>query len=430
MPSWASSLGYRIRRSDYVANTAKLTAGTTLAHTINIAAAPILTRLYHPDEYGFAAMFAAIVGVLGLTAALRYDFAIVVAESDDQAAVIRGLCLRLGAIVSASVAGALALVALFVSWPGAYVFGVAVFLLPLSIFVTSVVLTLTSWSNRQRLYSLIAHSRLTGAVVSAVIAVGASVAFGSNAVGLILGTLLGAGSAAGVLSRGLTSRPGSPKVTDGSVRRWWTTAKTFRQFPQYNLWITLLDQLTSALPILLFTRLFSPTVAAYYALANNALRVPGALIGVSVSQVFYERAARLRAAPSQLRRLVMQTAAGLFLLSAVPLIVVILVGPTLFGVVFGEVWKQSGEFARYLVIVIMLTLITSPISTLPTVLNKQHIHLVLATATFGMRVAGLLVGALMHSPLTMVALYSLGESATLLIFFGWLIQLLRPAQVA
>jgi O-antigen/teichoic acid export membrane protein len=201
--------------------------------------------------------------------------------------------------------------------------------------------------------------------------------------------------------------------------------REYRQSPMYNLWLTLFDQFTYSLPVLVFTSLFSPAAAAHFALANSILRLPGSLVGQSVAQVFYERAARRKEAPVALRRFVVGNVRALALLIAVPAIVIMLFGPQLFSLIFGEAWTDAGTYARLLMVAIAFTFVTSPISLAPTVLNQQHVHLALAMLTFAARIITIFVGAQSGSSVLTVALFSLGEAVTLALFLGWLLFYLR-----
>ena len=415
----------QLRGSDYVANVTRLSVGATLAQAIGILAAPIITRLYQPHQYGLAASYAAIVGVIGAIAALRYDFAIVLPDNDEEATSAVWLCVSL-----VTIASLLTAVLLLVAWvvsPQVVVqpFGLVILLLPVSIFVTTASVILTNWANRKRQYTVLARSRVLAAAVTPAVAVGTFLFLGSTVLGLVLASLDGAATGVLLLLWVMTNQqllPGRRSVSLGQLK---FAARRYRQFPLYNLWMTLLDQLTSSLPVLLFAGLFSPAVAAYFALANNVLRLPMSLVGQAVAQVFYERAARQQHLPTQLRHLVLVNIKGLALLAVLPLLIVVALGPTLFAFVFGPSWQQAGLFARFLVVATTLTFVASPISMMPSVLNQQHVHLVISLIAVVARVASIWLGVQAGSPMLAVAFYSLGEGAVIVVFLAWLLNYLH-----
>src|SRR3990172_1558670 len=71
--------------SAFTSNVLKLVGGTTLAQGVNAIAAPVLTRIYSPHDFGIAAVFISIVSLLAVIACLRYEYAIVLPERDEDA---------------------------------------------------------------------------------------------------------------------------------------------------------------------------------------------------------------------------------------------------------------------------------------------------------------------------------------------------------
>ena len=63
-----------------------LVSGTAAAHLLTSLAIPINTRLYTPDDFNTFSVFSSIVAILAPVACLRYDAAIVLPDSDEDAA--------------------------------------------------------------------------------------------------------------------------------------------------------------------------------------------------------------------------------------------------------------------------------------------------------------------------------------------------------
>ena len=77
-----------------------LVTGTTVSLIITLLASPIITRLYGPAAFGLLALFTSITGILGVIVCLRYELAIVLPKTDEEAANIFGLCMLLVVLVS------------------------------------------------------------------------------------------------------------------------------------------------------------------------------------------------------------------------------------------------------------------------------------------------------------------------------------------
>ena len=59
--------------------------GTTLSQMIPIVISPILTRIYNPEDFGIYAIFLAIITILGSIISGRYELAIMLPKSDEDA---------------------------------------------------------------------------------------------------------------------------------------------------------------------------------------------------------------------------------------------------------------------------------------------------------------------------------------------------------
>jgi O-antigen/teichoic acid export membrane protein len=367
------------------------------------------------------AAFAALAGIVGPAAALRYDLAIVLPEEDEEAAFTVGLCLALAGAVVAVLS-----VALGVAWwvsPAlrAQPMAPLLVLLPPAAAFSAAGLVAASWANRKRAYGALARVRVAAAALPPLVSVGTWLLAGSTALGLALGWVAGL-AATLALSLRVLRRAGVPLPSPLPAARgeWARVARRYRQFPRFNLGMTVLEQLTASLPVLAFGTLFSPAAAAWFALANTVLRLPAGLVGQAMSQVFYERAARLREAPAELRRLLARTLLPLAAVSAAVLAAAVVLAPAAFSFAFGREWAPAGEYARLLVPSVAVALLTSPVSLLPAVLGRQQVHLGISLLSYAARVAGLGIGVALDSAAAAVLCYALAEAAVGAGFLAWL----------
>ena len=82
-----------------------LLTGTGLAQLIALAAAPLLSRLYTPEDFGVFALYLSVVSLLAILATGRYELAIVLPEDDDDARHLLALALLISLVVSAASLG-------------------------------------------------------------------------------------------------------------------------------------------------------------------------------------------------------------------------------------------------------------------------------------------------------------------------------------
>jgi len=144
MPSLEST-----RSSSFAADVLKLVTGTTVAQVIAALASPLLTRLYGPEAFGFFAIFTSITSIIGVIACMRYELAIMLPKTDEEAANLLGLCLLCAAVVSGLTIPALyfggdALLSLLRA-PG-----LGLILVPPFVFISGVFLALNYWNSRTK----------------------------------------------------------------------------------------------------------------------------------------------------------------------------------------------------------------------------------------------------------------------------------------
>ena len=80
-----------LTKSEMLRNLTVLTGGTVFAQAIPIAIAPILSRLYSPEDFGVWALYVSFVSFLSVLSTGRYQFAIMLPKEDDDAINILGL---------------------------------------------------------------------------------------------------------------------------------------------------------------------------------------------------------------------------------------------------------------------------------------------------------------------------------------------------
>ena len=72
--------------SSFAIDVLKLVSGTALAQALSLLVAPILSRLYSPNAFGTAALFASLVSIVGVIVCFRYEQAIMLPKRDEEAA--------------------------------------------------------------------------------------------------------------------------------------------------------------------------------------------------------------------------------------------------------------------------------------------------------------------------------------------------------
>jgi O-antigen/teichoic acid export membrane protein len=105
----------------------------------------------------------------------------------------------------------------------------------------------------------------------------------------------------------------------------------------------------------------------------------------------------------------------------VPIFLLIIAGPDLIAVVFGEAWRTAGLFLAWMAPRIMVQFISSPLSSIFLVLNRQDLNLKIDGLLFLSNLGLVMVGGLLNNYLLAIQLLGIGTficylTACLLIF--------------
>jgi O-antigen/teichoic acid export membrane protein len=418
LTSLKSSAERFLPKSAFARGVGTLVGGTAGAQLIGIAAAPILTRLYSPEDFGMLAVFAGLLAMVLVVSSLRYELAIPLPEDDREAAHVVALSLLLVVVT----AGLSAIVVGLFSSPIARAVGSpslagCLWLLPIAVLLGGAYSVFSYWSVRTKSFTVLATTKVRQALAALAIQLAA---FKLGSVGLIAGQV--AGHSVGTASLAL---PALAKLQPKNIK--WPEIKSaatrYRKFPIFSTWEGLSNSAGVQLPPIMFAAFFSPAAAGLYSLANRVLSLPMSLIGSAVGQVFFAQAAEAHR-QGRLGTLVEKLHGKLAHIGLPPALLLILVGPDLFALVFGPAWRVSGEFARWMVPWLYLVFVSSPLSTLFAAVERQDQGLVFQVVLLVARITAIVFGAWIGDLKLTVILFA---SVSALCWLGFLFWVARTA---
>lgn len=381
-----------------------LVSGSASAQLIGVLAAPLLSRLYTPEEFGVLGYILAVAGVISVVASLKYELALVLEKDDNKAQALQKLCLIILVLVTAVSGVGLASAPFWIESVNGDT-GLARVLpwaIPM-IFLTGLFNILNSRLNRERKYKTIS----TALVAQRLSAVGVQIVLGfcgAAALGLILGNVIGAASAAGVIlmsQKAILLRRGDTGQNDLRV-----IARDHYRFAAYSAPQNLLNALSQNLPVYLLGFFYGMETVGAYWFAMRLLQLPATLVGQAVRQLYYKEAADLADNLQELRALFIKTTLLLAGLIAVPVAVIFLWGPYLFELAFGKQWQLAGEFSRWMILWVGVLFVNSPAVSLFNVFHKQRHFAIYDFLLLTCRLAALLVGGLSWGSVSTIAAYS------------------------
>ena len=394
-------------------------SGSVLAQLIQLLASPILTRVFDPTEIGALTVFLAFSQVALPAIGGKYEVAMVLPRSERNAKLLLGIALRINLLISLGVLCVLLFPAsVFFSNENAELLSNWIWLIPVYIWLAGNVIILQYALNRAESFGRLGVTRIAVAFFTVAISISLGV-YGMGVGGLIIGAFTGQLLTMILLlfwnrsSIGWCSINWSP--------RHCALLKKYRDFPMFNASSSLLDGITLALPILVIGKYFSGDVVGWFGLMYRVASAPVSLVSSSISQVnlrFVAQAVRDGASPLPH---ILRTASLLFALSVLPLVIILVWGPELFGLVFGSSWETAGEYARFLAPAFAMRFIASPLSSTLGATQNNRLGMIWKLLAFVTTVTVLAGSLITLNPNTVILALGISDFCLYVLYLGFIV---------
>ncbi len=409
-------------KSGFLGGMMKLTSAAAIAQIISFALAPVLGRIFPPEAFGSLAIFSSITAILGCLSLLRYGQAIVLPERNEDACCLVAGCFIILGLWSLAVFAATWLFARPVSvWLGWEEGDRMLLLAAPFILLSGIVQIGDAWLTRVGRFGVKGVERVVSAL-------------STGATFLAMG-LMGFTTGSTLIRCSFAGPAGSLMVqvrafwgADWSVlrRMQWPEVKSqlvrYRRFPLYDSGAGLLNVASISLAPLLLAVFFAQDVVGQYSRSMALVQIPMSLLGASVAQVFYHRAAREKETghlPVFVGKVfLLLVAMGLF-----PFCFLGLAGKEILTVVLGARWEMAGTFAQIVSPWCLLVFIGSPISTLLFVFHRQDVNLAFNIVSVTLRALGIMAGGWLGSAYLSVGLFSAFGVLLWIVLIAYLLRL-------
>lgn len=392
-----------------VRSIAGLVVGNSLPSITALITLPILARLYPPDAVGYWALFQSVLFVPLVLSTFRYELAVIVEKDEQDAGDVVVLVVVSSSVVGLS--GLLVLVILeslgFFPIAGAFTFLAATCLVLSSIFgsLQSVGIALAS---RHRFYTGISYSRLSQAMVTAVVPL-ALAHWWPTSDSLILGTTLGLVAGVLFLSRSIWAST-SRFVAAGRGRKNLLAAlRRNRAFALFTVPYTFVTQALGLLITSLIAATHGPYVLGQYSLMYRTVTAPASIVIGSLGQY----TARPLVHFSDNRADAVEPISGLvsiLLACFIPLGTFIsLNAEEVFAFLFGTKWRMAGRFAELAIVPMCVLMSVGWIDRLFDAWREQRLGLAVGSAGCVCWLAVVVAAQqIWNEPMTTIAGWSLG----------------------
>jgi len=377
--------------SEFKKNFIALFTGTTAAQAVAFLFEPIISRLFLPNEFAVFELYVAFIMMIGSVVTLRYEMAIILPKKKLNALNLMGLTFVITIVIS--------LLTLIVFG----LFGHSIsqvlnnkdithyyWLIPIGVFIFGIYRGLVYWFMRQNKFALISSTKITESTTKALsTSLWGMMHFSSW--GLVLGQFLGQlFSIFPLLWKFIKQdRMLLSFITWKQMRH---QAKEHSVFPKVNVPQTIIDMLQLSGVVFIISAYFTPDILGQYTKAIRIMVIPLSLIGTSINQVFYQKAASLYQKGENLRAQTTKISLVLAAISVPFIIIGVLYSPQIFAFVLGDNWFQAGIMAAIMLPWFFLKLVLSVALSIPIIVNEQKTFLSISILGNLLLVASVLIG--------------------------------------
>ena len=398
----------------------RLITGTALAQIITVLASPIVTRLYTPEVFGVAALFASLTGILSVLACMRYELSIVLSDSDREAANLLGVSLCFSVFIALLTVLVIVLAGPQVlRWIRMPELGPYLWLAPIVVLIQGAFIALNYWNTRTKHFTRLSIARVTSAILTTTATLGAGFAGHATSGAKILATVGGQAVATAVLGGQIWRDNGRFIQASITWLDMWAGVKRHRNFPIYNSWSILINSASWQFPAILFGVFFSPAVVGFYSLGFGILHMPLSMIVGAIGQVFLQRASAERKT-GKLTLLVENICQRQLMLLSVPILILAIVGEDIFSLFFGMRWAEAGVYTQILAPWVLVWFIASPLSMIYIALEQQKKEPIAQGLIFSTRLLSIIIGGYFDNPRLAMILFS----ASGVFSYGYIIKVI------
>jgi len=398
----------------------KLVSGNGFVQVFRTVLSPVISRLYLPKFLGLAQNFSSIANIFAVIAALRYDRSIMLPKDEKQAANQFGVSVFFS-LITAPIFMILVFmfgerIALLMNSPELVDY---LWLIPLYVFAISLFVIFKQWNARKRKYMRLSISQAANEIISDGTTVGLGFAGLASGISMILSRI--SGQVISALALGFQILKEDGKFFLDKIR--WKPMRAginqYRSIPIFGIWSALLSTMALYLPGIILSAYFSPTNAGYFALGQTVLRLPIALVGTSIGQVFFQRGADAYH-KGRFSATIEETMKRLIVFGLFPMLVVMVIGEELFAIAFGAVWSEAGEYSQILSIWTLLVFISIPLDHAVIIIDKNEMNLIRNMIKVIAGVGSLIIGGITGNVYLGLWLFSITGILNYTIFLVWL----------
>lgn len=347
-----------------------LFSSQTIAQMLPLLAAPFVSRLFGPEDFGMLAIFISLSELIGSASTLRLEMAVPASDNFREAIIISIISFCFSFIIS--LISLIVLLILSFSGLAPSLNTIVILLVPIVSFVVGIGITLNYFNLKHQRYTNIAVSNISRSASQTGIQLMFGF-FGQTKFGLIIGYIIS--SILYTFNLSITFFKEFKKIDEISKTELWRILKKYKRFPLYSFWASFLNIISLNSVIFILNYLFHKVEVGYYSFAVKYINAPLNIIGNSISNVFLEESSKNVNEKLLFKKLFYKNFKILIISSILIFTPIYFLSEDIFPLVFGDKWQISGTIVKLMVPLLALRYISNPLSFILITLGKQKIEL-------------------------------------------------------
>jgi lipopolysaccharide exporter len=369
-----------IIQSEPLKNILYLLTGSGLSQIIPILSMPFLSRVYTHFDFALFSFILSCNSPLSTISSGKYDMTIVLAKNEKEALNILYLsyitCIILAILIS------------ILTWVSKEWVSIAFnvqdfkniwYFIPLFFILQGLFSTNLFWLQRQKKFKLISKNKVIQmsaiSIVSAIIGKWNII---NN--GLCWGYLIGWAIITFVSLFQVIYIIEKP--FDLNIKLIKEAAIKFKKFPLYNMFPSLLNNLTISIPIFIVLNQFSENEVGLFSFIRPIIMLPISILTGTLSQVYFQRISQAVREGNTIKKEYNVIITVLLITSIFYISFVVIYGNDLIIFAFGEKWAKSSSYAKIIVVGVGFQLIVLPLFNILLALEKVIIISIWQTLYF------------------------------------------------
>ena len=409
----AMAVGRKIRSNRLLQNSFRLLSGNLIAQALTLAALPLITRIYEPEEYGNFAYFLIASGVVSSVSVLALPSSIIRSGSLGRAGKIFTICMSLIILIHV-----ILLLGAYTASQYLNLDFIDIILIISGSFLSALLTTSQALSNHRKSYNQLSRQVVIRAVSYASLAL-LLPSLGLDANGRVLFSSYMISYVFSIIYLNLSLKLFA-EIKLLSVRRVRAVIMKEKDVVSYMLPASWIDIISERVVAFKLQAVGMGVALGNFHLAQRTLSMPATVFGSAIARVFTpELVKRVNGEGGAIKWFVIKVWLCLAAIGLIPLLVTVTFSPQIFAFAFGPKWMFAGELARVMAFGYYAKFVSTPTSSIYLVTRNldQSLYLIIFTALS--RIIGALAGFSVSSAYGAVLGYTIGNIMSI-ILYNWI----------